>query len=192
VIVKEILARTTLPVRYPNDLFNLIDKTDKGGEMFVPAPLGRRITGGIIDYVVLMLLAIVIALIFGCDWRYATFFTFVTSNSSTSLITQIQIIPTIISAILYLGYFIIFEGIARTSVGKTLMSMTIVKEDGNPIGFREAIIRTLFRGIDGAPLWYITGLIVILLSPTRQRIGDHAGQAVVVEKATVENKRSLA
>lgn len=159
--------------------------------MFVPAPLGKRIIGALIDFVVLMLLAIVIALIFGCDWRYATFMIFVTSDSSTSMLTHIQTIPTVIFSILFLGYFIIFEGVARTSVGKTLINMTIVKEDGTPIGFREAIIRTLFRGIDNSPFFYILGLISILLSPTRQRIGDHVGQAVVVEKTTVENKRPL-
>jgi len=156
--------------------------------MFVPAPLGKRIIGGLIDYTVLMVLAIIIALIFGTDWRYATFFAFVTANSSTSLITHIQAIPTIIFTIIFFGYFITFETVARTSVGKTLMSLTIVKEDGTPISIREAIIRTIFRGTDGAPFWYLFGLIAILLSPTRQRIGDHLSQAVVVERATVENK----
>lgn len=157
--------------------------------MFVPAPLGKRIIGAIIDYVVLMLVAIIIALIFGTDWRYATFLAFITPNSSTSLITHIQAMPTIIFSIIYLGYFITFESVARTSVGKTLMSLTIVKEDGNPIAIREAIIRTILRGTDGSPFWYIFGLIAILLSPTRQRIGDHLAQAVVVERATVENRR---
>lgn len=159
--------------------------------MFVPAPIGKRIIGGVIDYVILMLLAIVIAIIFGADWRYATFLAFVKTTSSTSLLNEVMILPTVIFAVLYLGYFILFESIARTSVGKTLMGMTIVKEDGNPIGLREAVIRTLFRGTDGAPFFYIFGLISILLSPTRQRIGDHLGQAVVVERNTVENKKPL-
>jgi len=155
--------------------------------MFVPAPVIRRIIGGIIDYVVLMVLAIILAIIFGTDWRYATFLTFVNPVGGTP-IGPVAIIPTVIFSILYLGYFILFESIARTSVGKTIMGMTIVREDGTPIGVREAIIRTLYRGIDGAPFWYIVGLITMLLSPTRQRIGDHAGQAIVVEKATVESK----
>jgi len=153
--------------------------------MFVPAPILRRIIGGIIDYAVLMVLAIILAIIFGTDWRYATFLTFTTPVQG-SLMGPIAIVPTIIFAILFLGYFILFESIARTSVGKTLLGMTIVREDGTPIGVKEAIIRTLFRGVDGAPFWYIMGLISIFLSPTRQRLGDHVGQAIVVEKATVE------
>lgn len=156
--------------------------------MFVPAPIGKRILGGIIDYVVLMVLAIILSIIFGTDWRFATFLSFVTPPTTGGLVGQIALVPTIIFAILFFGYFILFESIARTSVGKTIMSMTIVKEDGTPIGVREAIIRTLYRGIDGAPFWYFVGLITILLSPTRQRCGDHAGQAIVVEKTTIESK----
>ena len=153
--------------------------------MFIPAPVIKRIIEGLIDYVVLMLLAIVIAIIFGTDWRYAVFLIFV-STDTNSFLGTIAIYPTIIFAVLYLGYFLLFETIARTSVGKTLIGLTIVKEDGTPIGFREALIRTLLRGTDGAPFWYILGLIAILLSPTRQRIGDHLAQAIVVEKTTVE------
>ena len=155
--------------------------------MFVPAPIGKRIIGGIIDYVVLMVMAIILAIIFGTDWRYATFLTFVTPASEGAAIGTVAIAPTIIFAIIFFGYFMIFESVARTSVGKTITGMTIVKEDGTAIGVREAVIRTLFRGTDGAPFWYILGLIAILLSPTRQRIGDHLAQAIVVEKTTIEN-----
>lgn len=159
--------------------------------MFVPAPILRRIIGGIIDYAMLMVFAMILAIIFGTDWRFAAFLTFLTPPTTSDLFGQIALVPSIIFAILFLGYFMLFESIARTSVGKTIMGMTIVKEDGTPIGVREALIRTLFRGTDGAPFWYITGLIAILLSPTRQRIGDHLAQAIVVEKTTVETKTPI-
>ncbi len=154
--------------------------------MFVPAPIGKRILGGLIDYVVLMVIAIIISIIFGTDWRFATMMTFIDTPTTGELIGQIAIIPSIIFGVIFLGYFILFESLARTSVGKTIMSMTIVKEDGTAIGVREALIRTFYRGIDGAPFWYFVGLITIFLSPTHQRVGDHSGQAIVVEKATVE------
>jgi len=159
--------------------------------MLVPAPIVKRILAGVIDYAVLMLIAIVLALIFGTDWRYATFFTFAKSSDVAALtgVAQaanvVETAPTIIFTVVFLGYFIAFETIGQTSIGKNLMRLTLVKESGAPIGLREAIIRTLLRPLDGSPMWYIMGLIAIALSPARQRIGDHLAQAVVVENSEV-------
>jgi len=151
--------------------------------MIIPAPFGKRISAAIIDYAVLTLIAIVLSIIFGTDWRYATFFTF--AETVDGLPQSMAILPTVLMSIMYIGYFVIFESIAQTSIGKTLLGLTIIKENGQKAGPREAIIRTLFRSIDGAPLWYFTGIISIVLSPTRQRVGDHISQAIVVETATV-------
>lgn len=153
--------------------------------MFIPAPIGKRIFAGIIDYAVLTLIAIILSLIFGTDWRYATFFSFVDTGGGAFIFGTISFIPTIIFTVFYAGYFIAFETVAGASVGKNLVGLTIVKENGSRVALREAIIRTLFRGLDGSPLWYLMGLIAILLSPSRQRIGDHLAQAIVIERASV-------
>jgi len=151
--------------------------------MFIPAPIGKRIIAGIIDYAVLTLLAIILSLVFGTDWRYATFFTFVDTGGGTMVFGTIAFVPTIIFTVFYLGYFIAFETIAGASVGKNLVGLTIIRENGGKIGAREAVIRTFLRGLDGAPLWYLTALVAIVLSPSRQRIGDHLAQTVVIERA---------
>jgi uncharacterized RDD family membrane protein YckC len=153
--------------------------------MFVPAPISKRIFAGIIDYAILMLMAIILSLIFKTDWRYATFFAFVDTDGGQMVFGTLSFVPIIIFTLFYLGYFTTFETISGTSIGKNLVGLIIIREDGSPVGLREALIRTLFRATDGAPLWYIMGIIAIILSPTRQRIGDHLAQAIVVEKATV-------
>ena len=99
----------------------------------------------------------------------------------------LSFVPVIIFTLFYLGYFIAFETVAGASIGKNLVGLTIVREDGSPVRLREAVIRTLFRATDGAPLWYIMGIIAVVLSPTRQRIGDHLAQAIVIEKATINS-----
>jgi uncharacterized RDD family membrane protein YckC len=156
----------------------------EGGSMIIPAPFGKRISAAVIDYAALTLISVVLSIIFGTDWRYATFFTF--AKTTGGMPDSMAVLPTILMVVMYLGYFIIFESVAQTSIGKTLLGLTVIKENGQKAGLREAIVRTLFRGVDGAPLWYFTGLIAIFLSPTRQRIGDHIAQAIVVETATVD------
>ena len=115
--------------------------------MFIPAPIGKRIIAGIIDYAVLTLLAIILSLIFGTDWRYATFFTFVDTGGGTLVFGTIAFLPTIIFTIFYLGYFIAFETVAGASVGKNLVGLTIIREGGGKIRAREAVIRTFLRGL---------------------------------------------
>ena len=69
--------------------------------MFVPAPILRRIIGGIIDYAMLMVFAMILAIIFGTDWRFAAFLTFVTPSTTNALVGQIALVPTVIFAVLF-------------------------------------------------------------------------------------------
>jgi Predicted membrane protein/domain len=51
-----------------------------------------------------------------------------------------------------LAYYIIFEGASKgRTLGKLITGTVAVKEDGSPIGFKEALIRTLCRLIPFEP-----------------------------------------
>jgi uncharacterized RDD family membrane protein YckC len=77
-------------------------------------------------------------------------------------------------------YAFVLEGWKGQTIGKKLLSLVVVGKDGNPCGFRCSFIRNVLRYIDGLG-YYILGLIVMLLSERRQRIGDHVARTFVVK-----------
>lgn len=81
--------------------------------------------------------------------------------------------------VLFFGYHIVFEGIRGQTIGKILMGVVVVGVDNRPCTFGEAIIRNLLRTIDALG-FYIVGLLVMLVTSHRQRVGDLvAGTSVV-------------
>lgn len=96
---------------------------------------------------------------------------------------------TIILFLLFSGYFISFEWLWNGQTpGKRLLKLRVIREDGRPITFWEALARNLLRIIDAFPGFliplYSAGLIVVFASRRDQRIGDiFAGTVVVRERA---------
>lgn len=77
-----------------------------------------------------------------------------------------------------LYYFFALESGDGQTVGKKLMKLRVVRENGSPAGMREIAVRTILRVIDN----YLVGLIVMLATgERRQRIGDLAAGTVVVD-----------
>jgi uncharacterized RDD family membrane protein YckC len=77
-----------------------------------------------------------------------------------------------------LYYFFALESGGGQTVGKKLMKLRVVREDGSPAGIREIAVRTILRVIDN----YLVGLIVMLATgERRQRIGDLAAGTVIVD-----------
>jgi uncharacterized RDD family membrane protein YckC len=82
--------------------------------------------------------------------------------------------------LIYIAYPVLFEWLTQgRTLGKMMLGLRVVRDDGGPIGFRHALIRGLF-GIPPA-LWI--GLIVLAFSPDSKRVGDYvAGTFVVRER----------
>lgn len=79
----------------------------------------------------------------------------------------------------FVAYFIVPEGLYGQTPGKRLLGVMVVLEDGSPCTMGASFLRNLLRLVDGI-LNYVVGLVVILLSDRRQRVGDHVAQIVVV------------
>lgn len=88
------------------------------------------------------------------------------------------------------GYPIVFEWLSHgRTPGKMAMGLRVVRDDGGPIGFRQALV----RGLSGLvlekpglvlPLSTAAGVITMMLNPGSKRIGDlMAGTFVVNERA---------
>lgn len=94
----------------------------------------------------------------------------------------------------YWGYFAIFESVWQGQTpGKRYVGIRVVKDSGRGITTGEAMSRNFLRAVDGLPAMYIFGLITMLLSKEKKRIGDYvAGTIVVHEKAADERDLTFA
>lgn len=88
-------------------------------------------------------------------------------------------------AILFLinfGYFIFFEMISHgQSPGKKAMKLRVIKENGQPVGFYESVLRNTLRIADMLPLLNLLGAVFITFSKNYKRVGDFAANTIVVK-----------
>ena len=79
------------------------------------------------------------------------------------------------------GYFIFWEMLTRgRSPGKALAGLRVVQRNGLPIELGSTMVRNLMRIVDLLPANYVVGLISMLLSPSGERLGDHAAGTIVI------------
>ncbi len=90
---------------------------------------------------------------------------------------------------IYTGYFVVFETIWNGQTpGKRMFRLRVIREDGRPIRFYEAMMRNLLRtALDsmpfvGVPL-YSVGIVSIFLSSRSKRVGDYVAGTVVIREA---------
>lgn len=75
------------------------------------------------------------------------------------------------------------------TIGKRLVGIHVVREDGAPIGLFEAAVRNLARMLDFLPSFYITGVCFLLFTRSNRRIGDLLAGTVVVRKVAASLDR---
>jgi uncharacterized RDD family membrane protein YckC len=91
--------------------------------------------------------------------------------------------------LLILFYLIVFEWIYGASIGKIILHMRVVMEDGSPCRLGPAAMRGLLRLIDG--LFF--GIIAYwtMRQPLYQRVGDKVAKTIVVGIEEIPNRRRL-
>jgi uncharacterized RDD family membrane protein YckC len=82
---------------------------------------------------------------------------------------------------LCVGYYIICESATGATLGKRMVGIQVVGEDGERITFGAAVVRNLLRFVD-AFFFYFVGFIFALLSQRGQRLGDRAAHTIVVRR----------
>jgi uncharacterized RDD family membrane protein YckC len=77
-------------------------------------------------------------------------------------------------------YYVLLEGLTGRTLGKLITGVRVIdaKTGGRP-GLVSGLVRTLLRLIDGI-FGYVLGLIVVVNSDRRRRIGDMAAETLVV------------
>ncbi|OBK20111.1 RDD family protein [Mycobacterium asiaticum] len=103
------------------------------------------------------------------------------SQFDEALTVAFLIIFTVLAMV---GYPIVIETATRgRSVGKMVMGLRVVSDDGGPERFRQAVFRALASVVE---IWMLVGspaVICSVLSPKAKRVGDiFAGTVVVSER----------
>lgn len=77
-------------------------------------------------------------------------------------------------------YHVLLEGRFGRTVGRAVVGIAVVGEDGSSCTYRAAAVRTALRLVDWLPVAYLVGALSIRLTERRQRVGDVVANAVVV------------
>jgi uncharacterized RDD family membrane protein YckC len=123
--------------------------------------LAKRSVAAIIDYGIFMAFAF---------WFTATFGEPVEDGYT------IHGIKGIVIPIIWFAYFPITEWIAGKTLGKLLIGLSVVTEQGGPISFTQALKRHILDMIDMG----IVGLVAIANTPKHQRLGDLWAKTLVI------------
>ncbi|MCC6964482.1 MAG: RDD family protein [candidate division Zixibacteria bacterium] len=86
----------------------------------------------------------------------------------------------VIFFIVIVAYYVLLEAYLGWTVGKRLLDLRVIAVDGSKPGLKKSLIRNALRLVDGLPAFSILGVVVILLTKERTRLGDIvAGTRVV-------------
>ncbi|MGB9378634.1 MAG: RDD family protein [Mycobacteriales bacterium] len=94
----------------------------------------------------------------------------------------------LIIVVVLIGYPVVMETLTRgRTLGKMALGIRVVREDGGPIGFRQALIRGLFSGLLEKPglLFGFTmplAVLTMLISTKGKRLGDFSAGTVVLQE----------
>jgi uncharacterized RDD family membrane protein YckC len=94
-------------------------------------------------------------------------------------------VAAFIALIVWFLYYTILEGRYGQTLGKWFVKIKVVKENGAPITYGDAAVRTILRIIDGL-FDYLVGAILIWTSDKKQRLGDRLAHTVVVQLCDAE------
>jgi uncharacterized RDD family membrane protein YckC len=81
--------------------------------------------------------------------------------------------------VLAVGYYVVCEAATGMTLGKWMVGIEVVGEDGATVTFGAAVVRNVLRLVD-ALLFYLVAFFFVLTSPRGQRLGDRAAHTVVI------------
>jgi len=150
-----------------------------------PSPLGdlgSRIVAGIIDYIIIGIVAGILSMIVG----YVLIVPWVMTGPMMGGTFQPGWFSGIwgimgVMWLLWLVYFTYFEGSSGQTIGKRFAHIKVIKEDGSRCDYGSAFVRSILRIVDHLPFLYILGIILIAATEKKQRLGDMLAKTIVVK-----------
>lgn len=101
-------------------------------------------------------------------------------------------IIVIVLFILNWGYFFACEFFSGgRTIGKKIVGIRVIQENGHSITLLSSFIRNLLRIIDALPASNFLGIMMILLHSKHKRLGDVVAGTIVVHERKAKPKRKL-
>jgi uncharacterized RDD family membrane protein YckC len=162
----------------------LVIETPERVELYYTrAQIGNRFLAALIDHTIQLILifAIGIALaVMGVNF----------TDWWNSLGNWAIALALVLVFVIFSGYFVFFETIWNGQTpGKRLFRLRVIREDGRPIRFYEAMVRNLLRiGLDAMPVLavvpiYSVGIVAVFFSSRSKRLGDYVADTVVIRES---------
>ncbi|HMB21565.1 MAG: RDD family protein [Chloroflexota bacterium] len=149
------------------------------------AGIGSRFLASLLDTLLIALLQIIVVVV-------ATLVINALEEFTAALSTWIIAIFSLILAIFYWGYYVLFEMLWNgQSPGKRWVGLRVIRTDGTPITLSEALIRNLVRIVDFLPAMYGIGIISMFIDKQSRRLGDLAAGTLVVQDRAAISIQSL-
>ena len=124
-----------------------------------------------IDFLVVLTILVVVLVVTG--------FTLSTS-SDAALAATVAVLAIVVSLV---GYPVAIETLTRgRSLGKLALGLRVVREDGGPIRFRQALVRGLTGLFELYLLSGVPALITSLASRQGKRVGDYLAGTIVLQE----------
>jgi len=145
---------------------------------------GSRFSAYVIDFLCNVSLIIAIILLGYLSGGLIALRWLAQSSRGNASVSWLLAVAILIIFLINWGYYVFFEGLGKGSTpGKKRMGIRVIRQDGLPIGLREAALRNFVRAADMLPPpSYILGGLVMHFDAQGRRLGDMvAGTYVVVE-----------
>lgn len=133
-----------------------------------PAPLPQRTAAFLLDQLVVVLVVVPPALALG------------TSIEDLVRPGQARTLAFLAAMGVAFVYHFTFEWLTGRTVGKSILGLRVVADDGTPLGVRGSFLRNALRLIDGLGYWSVA-VVIILYRGDGKRLGDILGRTLVVE-----------
>ena len=162
-------------------VFNTITiRTPESVELeFVLAGIGSRAVALLVDYVILGLGLLVIAIVYSFLTYQAISIGANLPIDTSYLQLWIAAVALLVAFAIYIGYFIIFETLwYGQTPGKRYTKIRVIRDNGQPERLPQATLRALLRPVDDT---LFIGFFCILLGKTEKRIGDRLAGTLVVQ-----------
>lgn len=138
-----------------------------------PAGLGRRFVAHLIDGFLCLIAYLIIGSMVASQTGGMT-------DDGFSMQGAPALVTMLLTFIVTLGYFTVLEssGSGKT-LGKLIAGIRVADANGGKASFNQALMRNILRLVDGL-VFYLVGIILILRSDRKQRLGDRVAGTVVL------------
>jgi uncharacterized RDD family membrane protein YckC len=150
------------------------------------ARVGSRVIARLIDIAAQVALAYGFLMLMSLLLALGLLSGLVTPDAALAPITQILLL-----IVVFIGYPVLMETATRgRTLGKMALGLRVVRDDGGPVTFRQALARGLvgvaieWPGFVAPPLTWLATIWVMIASPQGKRIGDHVAGTVVIHERT--------